>query len=199
MLAYQLKSEFASFDLIAGIDEAGCGPWAGPVVAAAVILPKGYQNEEINDSKQLTAACRERLFAQIQKDALAIGVGVVEAIEIDRTNILMATKAAMTIAIGQLQVKPDFLLIDAVKLVEVTIPQEAVIHGDALALPIAAASIVAKVHRDHLMVALHERHPEYRFDLHKGYGTALHQERLARFGPLAGIHRFSYKPIKNYL
>ncbi len=198
MLTYQLRSEFSAYEWLAGIDEAGRGPWAGPVVAAAVILPKGYQNEDIDDSKKLTPACRERLFAKIQSEALAIGVGIVEARDIDDMNILEATKAAMAAAVNQLKVRPDFLLIDAVKLTQVAIPQQALIHGDALALPIAAASIIAKVTRDRLMVALHAQYPEYRFDLHKGYGTALHRERLAKYGPLPGIHRFSYKPIKSY-
>jgi ribonuclease HII len=198
VLSYQDQNEFSSYRLIAGIDEAGRGPWAGPVVAAAVILPKGYHNDEINDSKQLTPAVRERLFDQIMHDAIAVGVGLVEAPEIDRINILEATKAAMTMAVNQLKIIPDFLLIDAVKLTQVTLPQKAVIHGDALALPIAAASIIAKATRDRLMVALHEEHPKYRFDLHKGYGTALHRECLSKYGPLKGIHRFSYKPIKHY-
>lgn len=195
-LVYQLKDEFRSYDRIAGIDEAGRGPWAGPVVAAAVILPHDYHNDLIDDSKKLSPRQRDIAFEAIRRDAIAIGVGIVSSVEIDQTNILSATKRAMKEAIDTLSVAPDLLMIDAVKLNEQTIPQVAIIHGDALALPIAAASIIAKVTRDRLMEELHRQHPAYRFDLHKGYGTKLHLAMIEAHGPLEGIHRMSFRPLK---
>ncbi|HOJ45457.1 MAG TPA: ribonuclease HII [Bacilli bacterium] len=198
-LTYQDKAEFASFKHIAGIDEAGRGPWAGPVVASAVILPTGYTHPDINDSKTISEDQREQLFNIIMKDALAVGIGIIDAPTIDRTNILKATKQAMMQALVNLSVKPDFLLIDAVKLEQIDIPQQALIKGDALALPIAAASIIAKVTRDRIMREYHRHHPEYRFDLHKGYGTKRHQAELDQHGPIPDWHRFSYRPIKKYV
>lgn len=198
-LTYQDRPEFACFKHIAGIDEAGRGPWAGPVVASAVILPKGYTHPDINDSKQLTESQREQLFDIIMQDALAVGVGIIDAPTIDQTNILKATKQAMHIALMNLKITPDFLLIDAVRLEHVDIPQTALIKGDGLALPIAAASIIAKVTRDRIMRQSHIEHPEYRFDLHKGYGTRLHQLELDRHGPIPNWHRLSYRPLKKYV
>ncbi len=195
-LDYQQKADFQHYENIAGLDEAGRGPWAGPVVAAAVILPRGYQHPEIDDSKKLSPVKRERLFDIIMHDALAVGVGIVAAEDIDRMNILRATKLAMVEALAKLKVRPQLLLIDALHLEMVTIPQVAIIHGDALALPIAAASIIATVTRDRLMMELHQRYPHYGFDQHKGYGTKLHQERLQLHGPVASVHRMSYRPIK---
>jgi ribonuclease HII len=196
-LVYHLKEEFASYELMAGIDEAGRGPWAGPVVAAAVIFKKGYYNDAIDDSKKLTAHKRDQLFDIIVKDSLSIGIGIVSAEVIDKINILQATKLAMRKAIDNLSIKPAFLLIDALKLDGVALPQLGLIHGDALALPIAAASIIAKVTRDRIMVKIHHEHPIYRFDLHKGYGTKLHHNMILTHGAIKGIHRMSFRPIKN--
>ena len=199
MLRYQEQPVYSAYRHIAGIDEAGRGPWAGPVVAAAVILPHGYRNELIDDSKKLTPHTREMLFDVIRKDALAIGVALVDAEMIDKINILQATKRAMRIALDSLAVKPDFVMLDAVTLPDLALPQEGIVHGDALALPIAAASIIAKVTRDRLMLELHRQYPAYRFDLHKGYGTALHLRALRMHGPIIGVHRLSYRPIKELL
>jgi len=199
MLQYQERSVYSAYRYIAGVDEAGRGPWAGPVVAAAVILPTGYRNELINDSKKLTPHARETLFDVIQKDALAIGVALVDADTIDKINILQATKRAMRTALDSLAVKPDYVMLDAVTLPDLPMPQEGIVHGDALALPIAAASIIAKVTRDRLMIELHQSYPAYRFDLHKGYGTALHLRALRMHGPITGVHRLSYRPIKELL
>ena len=197
-LVYQDNDEFAQYQLIAGVDEAGRGPWAGPVVASAVILPKGYHHSDINDSKQLTPIQREQLYDQIMHDAISVGIAIIDAVTIDRINILEATKLAMYQAIGQLTPIPDFILIDAVKLPKMAIPQQALIKGDAIALPIAAASIIAKVTRDRLMVAAHQMYPSYHFDKHKGYGTKLHQAALDEFGPIDGWHRMSYRPLLKY-
>ncbi len=195
-LTYQTLPVYEKYHHIAGVDEAGRGPWAGPVVAAAVIFPRGYQNELINDSKLLTPAMRERLFAVIQRDAIAIGIGIVAPGEIDRLNILEATKLAMTEALDTLKITPDYIMLDAITLPSLKIKQEALIHGDQLALPIAAASIIAKVTRDRIMIEAQQTYPLFRFDLHKGYGTKLHQAELLAHGPITDFHRFSYKPIK---
>ena len=181
------------FRRIAGIDEAGRGSLAGPVVAAAVILPPDFPAGEIIDSKQLTPAQRERLYERIIKDALSVGTGAVDNYEIDRINILQATKMAMANAVASLASPPDFLLIDAVT-ISSSVPCWALIKGDQRALPVAAGSIVAKVTRDRLMDRLHERYPCYNFSVHKGYGTADHLARLTRIGPCA-IHRRSFRPI----
>jgi ribonuclease HII len=198
-LTYQDKAEFASFKHIAGIDEAGRGPWAGPVVASAVILPTGYTHPDINDSKTISEDHREQLFDIIMKDALAVGIGIVDAPTIDRTNILKATKQAMVQALTNLSVKPDFVLIDAVKLVHIDIPQRSLIKGDALALPIAAASFIAKVTRVRILREYLWHHPVYRFDLHKGFGTKRHKVELDQHGPIPDWIRFSYRSIKMYV
>lgn len=183
----------AGFTMIAGIDEVGRGPLAGPVVAACVILPKEAELPGLNDSKQVPAPERTILAGIIKKKALAWGIGVVDHEDIDRINILQATKKAMLEAIRKMVCQPDYLLIDALKL-PADIPQEALIHGDSLSASIAAASIVAKTYRDSLMEMMDVLYPEYGFKEHKGYGTALHLEALARYGPSA-IHRKSF--LKN--
>ncbi|MCK7473054.1 MAG: ribonuclease HII [Rhodopseudomonas palustris] len=162
-------------------------------------FPPGYHHDKINDSKQLSEKERDSLYDVIMKDAIAIGVGQVEAAVIDKVNILQATKTAMRQALGQLNIKPDFVMFDAIHLDDFKTPQLSLIKGDALALPIAAASIIAKVTRDRLMHQLRQRYPEYRFDLHKGYGTALHAAMIEKYGPIKGVHRFTYKPLKKYL
>ena len=195
MLDYQEQFYSKKVKLIVGVDEAGRGPLAGPVVAAACIFPRAYINKEINDSKQLTEKKREELFETIKKDAIAYGVGIVSAEEIDTLNIYEATKKAMKEAIANLRHEFDLILTDAMPLKGFDVEVIPIIKGDAKALPIAAASIIAKVTRDHMMLELGKKYPEYGFEVHKGYGTAKHMEALKKHGPIKGIHRFSYKPV----
>lgn len=194
-LDYQNQFYSNEVNLIVGVDEAGRGPLAGPVVAAAVIFSRAYINKEINDSKQLSEKKREKLFKEIYENALAVGVGIVDAETIDKLNIYEATKVAMSEAIKNLNYQYDLILTDAMKLKGFDKPVIDIIKGDAKALPIAAASIIAKVIRDHLMNELDKKYPEYKFAKHKGYGTKLHLEALNKYGPIKGIHRFSYKPV----
>lgn len=194
-LTYQEQFYSDKVNLIVGVDEAGRGPLAGPVVAAAVIFPRAYINKEINDSKQLSEKKREDLFNLIKKDALAIGVGIVDAETIDKVNIYEATKIAMKTAIKNLNHKYDLILTDAMKLENQSVEVIDIIKGDAKALPIAAASIIAKVTRDHMMDELAKKYPEYGFDVHKGYGTKRHMDALKKFGPIPKVHRYSYKPV----
>jgi len=179
---------------VAGVDEAGRGPLAGPVVAAAVILPPFYLHPEINDSKALSPRSRDRLYEVISQDALAVGVGVVGAEVIDRINILQASLLAMRKAVLELSVSPDFLLLDGLNTIALETPQKTLVKGDARSISIAAASIVAKVTRDRWMRDLDGIWPGYGFAAHKGYGTAMHQASLARLGATP-IHRHSYAPI----
>lgn len=187
--------------LIAGVDEAGRGALAGPVVAAAVILPLASPDlltrlAQVNDSKQLTSRRRQNLVSLIQETALAYGVGMVDAAAIDQMGILPATKEAMRQAILALTPPPGFILIDGnVRLKNVVLPQQAIIRGDQLSLTIAAASILAKVSRDQQMITLAEQHPAYHFEKHKGYGTAQHLALLAQHGP-SPLHRRSFAPLK---
>ncbi len=176
---------------IAGIDEAGRGPLAGPVVAAAVVMPQGYYHSEINDSKLLSAKKRERLYEVIQKDALSIGVGLSEVQVIDSLNILQATLLAMREAVCALSPRPDYLLIDGLNGIDLDIPQQAVVRGDSLSVSIAAASIIAKVSRDRLMDMYHRQFPSYNFLQNKGYGTQEHREAIAKYGRCK-IHRHSF-------
>jgi len=189
------------YRLIAGIDEAGRGPLAGPVVAAAVILSLGKLApwlRHVRDSKQLTPKAREALFHQIMSDAIATGVGVVSPSFIDTQGIMAATRLAMSQAIQALAPGPDFLLIDAVSLPALDLPQRNIIYGDSLCLSIAAASILAKVTRDRLMVMADELYPGYRFADHKGYATEAHLNCLRRLGPCL-IHRTSFAPVREVL
>jgi len=180
--------------LPAGVDEAGRGPLAGPVVAAAVILPKECEINGLNDSKKLSTQKREFLFDQIIRLAVSIGVGIVEPGEIDRINILRAALLAMEGAVMKLNPKPDFLLIDGNIRTSLLIPQQAVIGGDSTCNSIAAASIIAKVARDLIMDDYHNIHPEYNFKKHKGYPTKEHFEALKKFGPCP-IHRRTFKGV----
>ncbi|RMG95587.1 MAG: ribonuclease HII [Chloroflexi bacterium] len=190
--------------LIAGLDEAGRGALAGPVVAAAVILPLTRPDQlallnKVNDSKQLTARTREKLYQLIVAQAVAWGVGIVAAEVIDRIGILPATREAMRTAVSQLAPAPDYLLIDGrIRLRNLPTPQQAVIRGDSLSLSIAAASIIAKVTRDQIMTELDKNYPQYGFARHKGYGTAHHLATLAQHGP-SPVHRFSFAPLRNTL
>ena len=194
-LDYQEQFYSKKIKVIVGVDEAGRGPLAGPVVAAACILSRAYNNKEINDSKQLSEKKREELFEIIKKDALAYGVGIVSAEEIDKLNIYEATKKAMKEAINNLKMKFDLILTDAMPLKGFDVEVVPIIKGDAKALPIAAASIIAKVTRDHMMNELAKKYPEYGFEKHKGYGTKLHMDALKKYGPIKGVHRYSYKPV----
>ena len=194
-LDYQEQFYSKKIKVIVGVDEAGRGPLAGPVVAAACVLTRAYNNKEINDSKQLSEKKREELFEIIKKDAVAYGVGIVSAEEIDKLNIYEATKKAMKEAINNLNVKFDLILTDAMPLKGFDVEVVPIIKGDAKALPIAAASIIAKVMRDHMMNELAKEYPEYGFEKHKGYGTKLHMDALKKYGPIKGVHRYSYKPV----
>ncbi|MBN1662189.1 MAG: ribonuclease HII [Deltaproteobacteria bacterium] len=181
------------YKYIAGVDEAGRGPLAGPVVAAAVVLPPGYSNPEINDSKQLSAGKREALYERIKQDALSVGLGVVEAAVIDEVNILQATLMAMRDAVQELSISPDYILIDGKNTIPLdeTIPQEAIIKGDSLSVSVAAASIIAKVSRDMIMDLYHRQFPQYNFLKNKGYGTAEHRSAIKQYG-VCKIHRRSF-------
>jgi len=180
---------------IAGVDEVGRGCLAGPVVAASVILPRDCRIKGINDSKKLSVKERERLFELIINDSMAFGLGVVDSAEIDRINILQATMKAMRLSIESLAVKPGYLLIDGKQaLKEVTIPQKIIVKGDLRSISVGAASIVAKVIRDKMMVEMEERFPHYKFSIHKGYGTALHLKELKTNGPTP-IHRKTFAGV----
>ena len=199
MSVYEKDCYEKGYQNIAGIDEAGRGPLAGPVVAAAVILPKGCLIEGVNDSKKVSEKKREKLYEDIIQNAVAWGVGIVDNEVIDEINILEATRKAMHEAICQLKTKPDYILIDAEKKVDTNgVPYLPIIKGDALSISIAAASIVAKVTRDRLMREYDQRFPIYGFEKHKGYGTKQHIEAIQRNG-LCMIHRktFCEKFTKN--
>lgn len=185
------EHRYAQYEYICGIDEAGRGPYAGPVVAAAVILPKDCQILYLNDSKQLSEAKREQLYDEIMEKAVAVGVGIVGPEVIDQINILQADYEAMRQAVHKLSVQPQMLLNDAVTIPGLRIPQESIIHGDAKSISIAAASVIAKVTRDRMMVMYDELYPEYGFAKHKGYGSASHEEAIRKYG-LCPIHRRSF-------
>ena len=192
MNVFESKAREDGYRAVAGVDEAGRGPLAGPVVAAAVILPPGYEHPGINDSKKLSSRQRERLYAIIQHDAVSIGVGLSEAPLIDRVNILQATLLAMREAVLELFPPPDFLLIDGLNRIDLATPQEAIIRGDSQSVSIAAASIIAKVSRDRLMEMYHRQFPQYNFLRNKGYGTKEHRAAIVKFGRCK-IHRRSFR------
>jgi len=179
---------------IAGVDEAGRGPLAGPVVAAAVVLRPGWAHGQIKDSKKLTAPARARLYALIDNHALAWGWALVDAEEIDRINILQATLLAMRAAVRDLPLQPDYIIVDGLQPVPLAIAQTPLRQGDARSLPIAAASIMAKVIRDAIMQKYHALYPLYNFARHKGYGTAEHLRALRTYG-CCSIHRKSFRPV----
>jgi ribonuclease HII len=190
------------YSFIAGLDEAGRGCLAGPVVASAVILPINDDTlarfDGVRDSKQLTMQARERLYDVILQHALAVGVGTGSVELIDQINILQATKHAMCVALTQLSLQPHALLLDALLLHNIALPQRSIIKGDARCLSIAAASIIAKVTRDRLMRQLHQQYPLYGFDQHKGYGTPAHIEALHTHGA-SPIHRTTFSPVRELL
>jgi ribonuclease HII len=183
---------------IAGIDEAGRGPLAGPVVSAAVILPFDFDTKGLADSKKLTTRQRNRLYAHIYDEATTISIGIVDAIEIDRINILQATKLSMTMAVDNLSPCPDHLIVDGNFDIPSPLPQQAIIKGDARSASIAAASIIAKVSRDYLMHRYHDDYPQFGFDRHKGYPTKAHKAAIAEHGPCL-IHRRSFRGVREYL
>jgi ribonuclease HII len=179
---------------VAGIDEAGRGPLAGPVVAAAVVLPGDSTIDGLKDSKRLTAQQRDRVYAAILRGALDYGIGMVSNTEIDRLNILQATREAMRRALAELQQRPDLALIDGNQKIDSGIPERTIVRGDARCASVAAASVVAKVTRDRLMTAYAERFPGYGFEQHKGYPTRAHYDCLRTMGPCA-IHRLSFRGV----
>ena len=183
---------------IAGIDEAGRGPLAGPVVSAAVILPTTFHVPDVTDSKRLSPKKRECLFGEIYERAVAVGIGIVDAVEIDRINILQASLLSMAIAVENLNPQPDHLLIDGTFSIPSGLSQQPIPKGDALSISIAAASIVAKVSRDRLMQNYHHYYPQFDFPKHKGYPTRAHKEAIRKFG-FSPIHRRSFKGVKEYI
>ncbi len=187
----EYETAYAAYSYICGVDEAGRGPLAGPVTAGAVILPKDCRILYLNDSKKLSEKRREELFVQIKEQAVAWAVGVAGPERIDEINILQATYEAMRKAIGELKVQPDLLLNNAVKIPGLAIPQVPIIKGDAKSMSIAAASILAKVTRDHMMAGYDELFPGYGFAKHKGYGTAAHIKAIEELGPCP-IHRRTF-------
>lgn len=197
MLSYERALYENGVEFIAGIDEVGRGPLAGPVVAAAVILPKGCKIRYLNDSKKIPKSKHESIYQEVMERAVAVGVGIKDAAVIDQVNIYEATKLAMLKALGQLSQEPEYLLIDAMKL-DTPIPQTSIIKGDANSLSIAAASIVAKVTRDKMMADYDREFAGYGFAKNAGYGTAEHLEGLNKLG-ITPIHRKTFEPIKSML
>lgn len=197
MKEFEIELYNNGINFIAGIDEVGRGPLVGPVVTAAVILPKDFYDERINDSKKLTEKKRELLYDVIMENAISVGVGISSENVIDEINILNATKRAMLEAVNNLSVKPEHLLIDAVKL-NTDIPQTSIIKGDAKSESIAAASIIAKVTRDRMMIELDKIHPEYDFKHNKGYGTKKHIEAIRKYG-IIKEHRKTFAPCDEYV
>jgi ribonuclease HII len=195
---FELEARRRGYRLIAGLDEAGRGPLAGPVVAAAVILPTRCRLVGVDDSKQVSESARVQLYEVIIRRARAVGVGIATEQEIDGLNILEATRLAMRRALASLTPSADCLLIDAVILSNLAIPSRPIIKGDTLSISIAAASIIAKVTRDRMMAVYHQTYPDYNFLSHKGYGTEEHLQRLAQYGPCA-IHRRTFAPVAQLL
>lgn len=198
MIIYEEAAYQEGYKILAGLDEAGRGPLAGPVVSAACILPRGLLIADVNDSKKLTKQVRKRLFERLVTDpSILYAIGIIEADEIDRLNIYQATIHAMWQAIDRLAVYPDCLLVDGLGLPHPFLPCQKIVKGDQLSQSIAAASIIAKETRDRLMLTYHAQWPLYGFDQHKGYGTVRHLEALERYGPCP-IHRHSFAPIKTH-
>jgi ribonuclease HII len=198
MLSFERIEQRRGCMRIAGIDEAGRGPLAGPVVAAAVILPPGVLIDGVNDSKKLSPEKREHLFDVIMQQAVSVGIGMGAPDLIDRINILQATRYAMLEAVSQITPPPDYILIDGISTIESPIPQKTIKKGDSLSLSIAAASIIAKVTRDRLMRALDNQYPGYGFAGHKGYGSALHLEAIRRLGP-SPVHRLTFGGVREHI
>lgn len=197
-LSFERQGLVSGFLLIAGIDEAGRGPLAGPVVAAAVILPTGLLIKGVNDSKKLSPDKREQLYDTIMAEAISVGIGMGSPELIDKINILQATRHAMLEAVTQLVPQPDYLLIDGISTINSPIPQKTIKKGDSLSLSISAASIIAKVTRDRLMRELDKIYPGYGFSGHKGYGSALHMDAIRQLGP-SPVHRLTFGGVKEHV
>lgn len=197
-LQFEKNAYGNGFTCVAGIDEAGRGPLAGPVMAAAVILPVGLSIKGVDDSKKLSPDKREKLFDIIMTLALSVGVGIIGPAEIDRINILQSTRRAMLVAVDQLSLPPDYLLIDGISTIDSAVPQRTIKKGDSLSLSIAAASIIAKVTRDRFMIEMDATYPGYGFAGHKGYGSATHMEAIRKLGP-SPIHRLTFGGVKEYV
>lgn len=195
---FEKRARKRGFSKIAGVDEAGRGPLAGPVVSAAVILPETVRLDHLDDSKRLSPARREKLFKAIYEQAVSIGIGLVDPVEIDRINILQASLLSMRMAVTNLRPTPDYLLVDGNFPVESTLPQQVLKHGDRRCLSIAAASVIAKVTRDRLMRLYDEEFPEFGFARHKGYGTEAHRAAIRSFG-CCPIHRKTFRGVKEYV
>ena len=194
-MRHELKLKRQGAVLIAGVDEVGIGPLAGPVVAAAVILREDRKIKKLDDSKKLTSQNREKLFSIIIDSSVSIGIGIVDSQIIDRINILQASLKAMEAAVNALSIKPDHILVDGIrKIPGISIPQTSIKYGDSISSAIAMASIIAKVTRDRLMENYHRIYPHYEFSNHKGYGTKRHIKLLKKYGPIS-IHRHSYQPV----
>lgn len=198
MLEYENELYKEGITLIAGVDEVGRGPLVGPVVTAAVILPQGYHNEYIKDSKKLSEKKRCELFDIIMKDAICVSIGIKDNKVIDKENIYQATKLAMYEAINNLKIKPEYVLIDAMKLEDLSIPSKSIVKGDAKSESIAAASIIAKVTRDNMMYELDKKFPEYGFKHHKGYPTKAHLDAIKKYGVLDN-YRFTFGPVRDLI
>ena len=199
MLNFEENYYTDKIKIIVGVDEAGRGPLCGPVVAACCILPRDYKNEHINDSKKLSEKKREIAYKEIIENALDYGIGIVDAKRIDELNIYEATKEAMHIAISKLKISYDLILTDAMKLQNEKVEVIPLIKGDAKCECIAAASIIAKVTRDHILEEYDEKYPQYGFKSHKGYGTKKHIEAIKQYGIIKDFHRESYEPIKSLI
>ena len=198
LLAYEKELYQNGYELICGCDEAGRGPLVGPVVAGAVILPKNYQLEGLTDSKKLSEKKREKFFEIIKKDAIAYGIGIVSPQVIDEINIYEASRLAMKEAIKDMNVKPDYVITDAMPMPGYEVPVKSIIKGDAKSITIAAASVLAKVTRDHILYEMDKEHPEYEFARHKGYPTKRHLELLKLYGPTKD-YRFTYGPVRDLI
>ncbi len=197
LLKYEKELYEKNINNIAGVDEVGRGPLVGPVVAACVVLPKNYTLEGLTDSKKLSEKKREKYYYILQKEALGIGIGIVSAKEIDELNIYQASKKAMIEAIKNTKCNIEHVLVDAMPL-ELSIPSTSIIHGDALSLSIAAASVIAKVTRDRMMYELDKKYPMYEFAKHKGYPTKKHLQNIKKYGILDN-YRKTYKPVKEII
>ena len=198
LLAYEKDLYSEGYEFICGTDEAGRGPLVGPVVAGAVILPKNYHLEGLTDSKKLSEKKREKFFEIIKKDAIAYGIGIVDAKTIDEINIYEASRLAMKRAIIDMHHAYDYVLTDAMPINDLEVPVTPIIKGDLLSITIAAASVIAKVTRDHILYDLDKLYPEYEFARHKGYPTKRHLELLRLYGPTSD-YRFTYKPVRDLI
>ena len=196
-LFFEALARRQGFRAVAGIDEAGRGPLAGPVVAAAVILPEHFDLPGLNDSKQISEKKRNQLYPLIYEQAIAVGIGVGRADEVDEINILQATLKAMSRAVGRLSLPPDFLLVDGITPIPIGIEQKTLKKGDSRSLSIAAASVIAKVVRDRIMVAYDRLFPDYGFAGHKGYGSQKHRDAIAQYGPCV-CHRRTFAGVKEH-